>query len=159
MTDLPTLPPRPDLTVRVGDQIIKMTYGLEMDLRRMLPDPNTAVSLLRDDQYTQDYVVRRVLTPTKRMITDKDDLIDMESVDISSDDVETILTWAAEHALYFFMSRTLEMAKLGVRYQLVQPTPSTDGSETSASTTPSAGPSELSKETSTTSSGDTLAAS
>ena len=135
------LPPRPELTIEVGDRRIKMTYGLEMDIRRMLPDPLTALTLVRDDVYTQDYIVRRVLTEKNKIIVDPAELVDMESVDATAEDVEAILTWAVEHALYFFVKRTLEMAKLGVRYNQALPKPSSDGSETSASTTPSAGPS------------------
>jgi len=141
MSDDP-LPPRPDLTIDIAGQTIKMTYGLEMDIRRMLPDPMSALQLIRDDVYTQDYIVRRVLTPVKKIITDPAQLIDMEETDVSSEDVENILTWATEHALYFFVKRTVEMAKLGVRYNQALPKPSTDGSETSATTTPSAGPSD-----------------
>jgi hypothetical protein len=136
------LPPRPPLTIEVNGETIKMTYGLEMDLRRMLPDPLSALTLIRDDVYTQDYLVRRVLTPVKKIVTDPADLISMEEVDITSEDVENILTWATEHALYFFVKRTLELAKLGVQYKQALPTHSTSGSEDSATTTPSAGPSE-----------------
>lgn len=135
------LPPRPALSIEIaGREPIKMTYGLEMDIRRMLPDPLTALQLIRDDPYTQDYIVRRVLTPLKRIVTDPAELVDMEQVDIDSEDVERILTWATEHALYFFVKRTLELAKLGVQYNQALPKPSSDGSEDSASTTPSAGP-------------------
>lgn len=121
------LPPRPDLFIELGDRRIKMTYGLEMDIRRMLPDPMTALQLIRDDVYTQDYVVRRVLTDKNKIITNPDDLI--ADVDLDSEDVERILTWVTEHALYFFVKRTLEMAKLGVRYNQALPKPSTPGSE------------------------------
>jgi hypothetical protein len=135
------LPARPDLTIDVLDRTIKMTYGLEMDIRRMLPDPMTAMQMIRDDVYTQDYIVRRVLTPKNKIITNPDELVDIETVEASSEDVERILTWATEHALYFFVKRTLELAKLGVQYNQALPTPSKDGSENSPSTTPSAGPS------------------
>lgn len=136
------LPARPELKITVGDRVIKMTYGLEMDLRRMLPDPNTALQLIQSDPYTQDYVVRRVLTDKKSMVTDVSELISMDDVEITSDEVEAILSWATEHALYFFMKRAVELGKLGARYQQALPNRSNDGSENSASTTPSAGPSE-----------------
>lgn len=136
------LPERPPLTIAVGDTEIKMTYGLEMDLRRMLPDPITALQLIQNDPTTQDYVVRRILTPKKKTIFNIDELISIEELEIDSEDVERILGWATEHALYFFVRRTLEMAKLGVRYETALPKPSSSGSETSASSTPSAGPSE-----------------
>lgn len=149
MTDTPemVLPARPDLFVNVGERRIKMTYGLEMDIRRMLPDPVSALQLIQSDSYTQDYIVRRVLTDKKEIITDLEGLIPHSEIDISSDDVETILSWATEHALYFFVSRTVKMAKLGVRYQEALPKPFKDGSENSPSTTPSAGPSDAPKET------------
>jgi len=121
------LPPRPDLFITLGDRRIKMTYGLEMDIRRMLPDPMTALQLIRDDVYTQDYIVRRVLTEKNKIITNPDELI--VDVDLDSEEVERILTWVTEHALYFFVKRTLEMAKLGVRYNQALPKPSTSGSE------------------------------
>lgn len=142
MTPSDPLPPRPPLTIEVNGETIKMTYGLEMDLRRMLPDPLSALTLIRDDVYTQDYLVRRVLTPAKKIITDPAELVSMEDTDISSDEVENILTWVTEHALYFFVKRTLELAKLGVQYKQALPMPSTSGSEDSTTTTPSAGPSE-----------------
>lgn len=136
------LPEKPPLTVTVGEVTYKMTYGLEMDLRRMLPDPATALTTLQADPFTQDYVVRRILTPAKHMIVDLAELIPAEEVELTSDEVEELLGWAAEHALYFFVKRTSALAKLGVRYQEALPQLSPNGSEDSASTTPSAGPSE-----------------
>ena len=140
--ELPVLPPRPPLTITVGEREIKMTYGLEMDIRRMLPDPVSALKLVQSDFFTQDYIVRRVMTDVKKTIFDPNELISMDDLEIESEDVERVLGWATEHALYFFMKRALEMSKLGVQYQQALPTPSTAGSETSPSTTPSAGPSE-----------------
>lgn len=141
MTDLDNLPERPPLTIEVNGDVIKMTYGLEMDLRRLLPDAQTALILLREDVFTQDYLIRRVLTKSNKMLTDPDQLISLDETDLSSDDVERILTWVGEHALYFFVKRIASLAALGVRYNQAPPTPSSDGSENSASTTPSAGPS------------------
>lgn len=141
-----TLPERPELYINVGDRRIKMTYGLEMDIRRMLPDPVTALQLIQSDPYTQDYIVRRVLTDINEMVTDLDKLIPQSEIGISSQEVEDILSWATEHALYFFVKRTVQMAKLGVRYQEALPKPSKDGSENSASKTPSAGLSDAPKE-------------
>lgn len=119
-----------------------MTYGLEMDIRRMLPDPETAVQLVQSDPYTQDYLVRRVLTPKKAMISNIDELVTMEDANITTDEVEAVLMWVTEHSLYFFIKRALAMQALGVQYQAVLPKPSPAGSEDSPSTTPTAGPSE-----------------
>ena len=136
------LPPRPPLTIDVGGVTHKMTYGLEMDLRRLLPDPQSTVELIMADPFTQDYVLRRVLTPVNKIITNPDDLISTEEVELAPDEVDEVLSWAASHAIYFFAKRTDSLAQLGVRLGSALPKPSKDGSENSASTTPSAGLSE-----------------
>jgi hypothetical protein len=136
-----------------GREPLKMTYGLEMDLRRLLPDPNTAMQLVLVDPFTQDFVIRRCLTDKKKIITDIDELIPVEEVDLDSDELDKLLIWAVEHAIYFFVKRTAGMGELGQRMEPQFPSrqdqmkPSTSGSENSASTTPSAGPSDVSKET------------
>lgn len=140
--DMP-LPPRPPLTIDIGDRVIKMTYGLEMDIRRLLPDPMTALQLMQSDAYTQDYVVRRVLTNKNKIITDDAELIPFEEIDLDSDKIEEVMAWATEHALYFFVKRVTSLSKLGSQYMPAAPLkPTTDGFENSAMTTPSAGPSE-----------------
>lgn len=138
---------------------IKMTYGLEMDLRRMLPDPQTATNLLMGDPVTQDYVLRRCLTPINKMVTDWDDLVSEDEMDkLDPDERDKLLMWAGDHAIYFFAKRTMGMAKLGVRLEeslkSLLPPHILNGLKDSASPTPSAGPTESTKETSTTSSGD-----
>lgn len=128
---------RPPLTFIFKDDAhapIKMTYGLEMDLRRLLPDPLTAMTLLQNDVYTSDYVVRRCLTDTKKIVTDKDELISEEEIDnIDVDERERLLFWAGEHALYFFAKRTAGIGEMGSKFQALlpaQPKPSSPGSET-----------------------------
>lgn len=138
---------------------IKMTYGLEMDLRRMLPDPNSATNLLLGDPTTQDYVIRRCLTDVNKMIHNWDDLVDEDEVDkLDSETREALLMWAGDHAIYFFAKRTMGLAKLGVRLeeslQSLLPAHILNGLKASASETQSAGPSESTKETSKTSTGD-----
>lgn len=150
---------KPPLTLTVerdaGPFEIKMTYGLEMDLRRMLPDPASVMTLILNDQFTQDYVIRRCLTESKKMLRSIDDLISEELVDISSEDGEAILMWAAEHQLYFFMSRVERFQQLAARPEMKTLLDrSKIGLPDSPSMTPSAGPSESSKETSMNSSGD-----
>ena len=126
-----------------GRAPIKMTYGLEMDIRRMLPDPGTAVELLLADPVTQDYIIRRCLTDKNKMITDWNDLIPEEEVDIDMDTRDALVMWAGEHALYFFAKRTLGLAKLGVNLNATipnrQPQPSPSGSNDSVSSNQSAG--------------------
>ena len=133
---------KPELSLYLAscNRSIKMVYGLEMDLRRMLPDPTTAMQLIMNDAYTQDYVVRRCLTVTKKMILQQDELITFDDVDIDSDDVEKLLAWVMEHSLYFFMKRASGMAELSMRFKMAPPQPSLVGSEDSHSPMPSAGP-------------------
>lgn len=132
---------RPDLLFKFPDEVgredIKMTYGLEMDLRRVLPDPQTAMTLLLSDPFTQDYVIRRCLTDKKEMILDPDKLIPAEEVDIDAETRDNMLMWAAAHAMYFFAKRTQGLARLGVQLTNSLPnlpqTPSPLGSADSAS--------------------------
>ncbi len=124
-----------------------MTYGLEMDIRRMLPDPQIAMELLLADPVTQDYILRRCLTDKNKMITDFADLIPEDQFeDLNYEIREAILMWAGSHALYFFAKRTLGVANLGARLEMLLPfllpQPSPTGSDDSPSETPSAGPSE-----------------
>jgi len=148
MTDAIKLPERPPLRFDLssGDDI-KMTYGLEMDLRKLLPNAQTTLQLVMHDPYTQDYIVRRCLTPSAKSIKDEASLIDADEVKIPSEEIERLLMWATDHVLYFFVTRANSMGQLGVRYQTLvpavpEPTASETGSETSAMQTPSAGPTE-----------------
>lgn len=157
MTD--TTPEKPDLKITVMDgdteREIKMSYGLEMDIRRIIPDPATGLQLALSDQFTQDYIIRRCLTDSKKMIVNMEDLIAVEEVGISTEDGDRLIMWALEHQLYFFAKRASDMGSLASKQMITIPQlPSSDGSKDSPSTTPSAGPSESSKETSTTSDGD-----
>lgn len=141
----------PPLTFKFPDEIdrpsIKMTYGLEMDIRRMLPDPQTAMSLLLGDPVTQDYIIRRCLTDKKKIITDWNDLVGEDQLeDLSPDLRDDILMWAARHSLFFFAKRTRGVANLGVDLQNLLPTllpqPSPTGSKDSTSSKPSDGPTD-----------------
>jgi hypothetical protein len=144
---------KPALEIQLGDKTIKMTYGLELDLMRLLPDPAQALNLIMRDPFTQDYLVRRCLTNKTMMIVKDEELV--QEVDLTSEEVEKLLTWVTDHALYFFVKRATALGTLAARYETVLPLPSTIGSTDSASTTPSAGPSSVSKETSTGSTGPT----
>jgi hypothetical protein len=139
--------PRPELFFtfppETGKAPLKMTYGLEMDIRRMLPDPQTAMALLMNDPFTQDYVIRRCLTDKNQIITDPEaDLIKPDQVDLDGEVIERMLMWAAEHALYFFAKRTTGLANLSVQFQAMMPAPSVplpNGSSPSTSEMPSVG--------------------
>lgn len=142
---------KPPLTIKFGDIEIKMTYGLELDLLRLLPDPSSALQLMMRDPFTQDYIVRRALTNKELMVIDEKEL--SETMPLTSEQVQDLLMWVADHALYSFTKRAIALGTLGARYETALQLPSLSGSTDSPSTKPSAGPSELTKETSTDSTG------
>lgn len=135
--------PRPPLRLRINDdKDVKMTYGLLMDLQRLLPDAPSAMAHIMTDPYTQDYVVRRVLTDSKGAVTKEDELIPVEDVDLTPEKIEEILSWVVQHILSFFAQRAGSLTLLGEQFKTALPNLFSAGSENSASTTPSAGPSE-----------------
>ncbi len=144
MTDAPeNLLPKPELRLQVSDEYqVKMSYGLLMDLQRLLPGPEQAMTLVMTDPYTQDYVIRRVMTPSKATILKMEDLVAAESFDLEPSQVEGILTWVVQHILHFFAQRASMLAKTGQQFKTALPSLFTTGSATSASPTPAAGPSE-----------------
>lgn len=134
------LPDRPPLKLTLStNKTIKMTYGLEMDLRRLLPEPATAMNLVLTDPFTQDYVIRRCLADVKKMVEDLKELPEVED-ELEPDDTDKILMWAVGHVLYFFMKRALRMRDLSAQYPTTLLAPSTNGSPNLPSTTSSAGP-------------------
>lgn len=136
MSDETFTAPEKELTLTTGRKL-KMPYALLMDICRFLPDPASAVSLVMSDPITQDYIVRRMLTPLERAVKTDDDLIAPGEVDIDIDDVEALLSWVVQHVLYFFVKRSLGMVRAGEKYKQAFPvpqvpaqlTPSTSGSE------------------------------
>jgi hypothetical protein len=140
--------PKPDLRLQVTDDYqVKMSYGLLMDLQRLLSTPEAAMTLVLTDPYTQDYVVRRVMTPSKATIMKMEDLVEADSFDLEPEQVERILTWVVQHILHFFAQRAAMLAKTGERFKTALPSLFTTGSANSTSETPSAGPSEPLKTT------------
>lgn len=138
--------PRPPLHIDItDDKRVKMTYGLLMDLQRLLPDATKAMAFVLTDPYTQDYVVRRVMTDKKGTVTEVDDLIDSEEVDLAPEQVERILDWVVQHILHFFAQRAANIAKAGAAFQTALPDLFTSGSPASDGKTQSAGPSESPK--------------
>jgi len=121
---------RPKLTHKVGDIEIKMTYGLSQDLQRVVPDPTNVMNAVLVDPFVRDYLVRRALTPTKGAVTDESELIAIDDVDLTPDEIVELLTWIAGHLLHFFAQSAEQMGKLGRAFEkmIPQPNPSTDGS-------------------------------
>lgn len=139
---------RPSLTHKAGETEIRWTYGLQLDLQRLIPDSeNTIVSIL-SDPFVRDYLVRRALTPLKKSITDEKELISVEDIELDPDQVLALLNWLSGHLMYFFTTSARNLAAQGAEVKESLPSLlSMSGSEASASKTDSAGPSESAKET------------
>lgn len=151
---------RPNLTFQivVNEELkdVKLSYALLNEILQVVPDPTNIAGLLIQDASLRDYIARRVLTGNKPVLKNED-LIDMFETDVDPRAIGEMLTWIGDHVLYFFMTSAVEAEKLGRKYEatITQLVQSKNGAESSASETPSAGPSESPKETSTASSGDT----
>ena len=148
---------RPPLKKKFGTFEIKLTYGLQLDLQRMIPDPTEVMNLLINDPYLRDWIIRRVLTDKASSVTEEAQLISYEEITLDPDEILDLLDWVSGHLMYFFGKSAAKATRLGEQYkdQLAQLIPSSIGSTDSLSLTESAGPSDASKETSTSSTGDT----
>lgn len=135
---------RPPLEFQINDMKIKWTYGLQIDIQRMIPDAPQVITLLTTDPYLRDFVVRRALTNSGKSITAEDELIAAEAIDSDPDAILDLLDWISGHLMYFFTKSARSAARLGTEHrdELTRLMPSLIGSEDSASTTPVAGPSE-----------------
>lgn len=115
MADLPKPSRTFDLTVNGEKQTIVMSYGLFHEVSKVVPSPEQITDLLISDPYLRDYVVRRLLTGNKKIENDED-LVDLFDLDVDLDEVEAMVSWAAEHVLHFFMKSAAKMAKTGEKY-------------------------------------------
>ena len=121
----------PDIsdTLKIEGKTYKMTYGLMMDLQRVIPDAEQAVVSVMTDSFLRDYLVRRVLTDKKGTVESEKDLISAEDVDLSMDDVNTILDWAVAHLLHFFVKSARGLQAQGEILKTLAPSvPPTPGS-------------------------------
>jgi hypothetical protein len=116
---------------------IKMTYGLFNDLQRATPDPMTVLDTVTADPYTRDYIIRRCMTPTKKMVTEPDkELKPVDEIGLDDpDEIDKLLQWVVGHMLYFFATSAGGLKRLGEAFKGTlteasdQPAPSTSGSE------------------------------
>lgn len=133
---------RPPLTHAVkmddgSEHEIKLTYGLFQDLQRSVPDPALVVDILTADPEARDYIVRRCMTPTKKMVKNPEtELVQPDELDLSDpDEMDGILQWVAEHMLYFFATSAGGLKRLSVVLQTAlknredPPAPSMTGSQ------------------------------
>lgn len=108
---------RPALTHTVGDVEIRWTYGLQLDLQRLLPDSDSVIMSLMTDTFTRDYVVRRSLTPIKKSVTNPDDLVQIEDIDLDPDQVLDLINWVSAHMLYFFVTSANNLVAVGAEFK------------------------------------------
>lgn len=133
---------RPPITLEVkddegGEITIKLTYGLFQDLQRLVPDAGAIVDTITADPYTRDYIIRRCLTPVKKIVKDMDkELVAAEDLTVNDpEQIESILQWVAEHLLYFFaisagkLQRSAEAFTTALKPTADQPAPSKTGSQ------------------------------
>lgn len=120
---------RPDLIFKAGEVEVRWTYGLQLDLQRLVPDAESVIESIMTDTFTKDYLVRRALTPLKRSITEPKDLISAEDVDLDPDQILDLINWVSGHMLYFFVTSATNLAAQGAEFKASLPsTPSTPGS-------------------------------
>lgn len=139
---------RPDLKIEIAigeeTRTVKYTYGLANDIQRLVPDFGSVISDIIGDPGIRDYIVRRALTDKKGVVTNEDQLISFEELDdIDPDEVLRLLDWISSHLCHFFMNSAANIRRQATAFssELGLSNPSTTGSEDSALTTPSAGPS------------------
>lgn len=122
---------RPPIELEVFGKTVKWTYGLSNDIQRLVPDPGAAIDSFLQQPYTRDYVIRRVLTDKKGVITDESELIPYEQIDdLDSDDIVKMLDWVTGHLLYFFANSAAFIRRQGEAFKaaLPQSAPSNSGS-------------------------------
>lgn len=122
---------RPSLTLTIGEHELRWTYGLQLDIQRVIPDAEAAVSAILSDTYTRDYLIRRVMTPLKRTVEDTKELIAVEDIDLDPDQQLEILDWVSGHILHFFVISAKNLSAKGEAFRESLPSkPSITGSET-----------------------------
>lgn len=120
---------------------LMMTFGL-LDRLVGLMGPAQDLATVGLEDTLRGRIIREVLSKRGRAGVLEGE-VDLDALDLGVDDAMRIVDWAVEHALDFFLRRLEAAARLGERYQAPRAswTSSSAGSPTSASPTPSAGPS------------------
>lgn len=122
---------RPPIELEVFGKTVKWTYGLSNDIQRLVPDPGVAMTSLLQEPFTRDYIIRRVLTEKKGVVTDENELISYDEIDeLTSDDTLKLLDWVMRHLLYFFANSAASIRRQGEAFKaaLPQSAPSNSGS-------------------------------
>lgn len=109
---------KPDRIFKAGEYEVRMCHGLMCDFQRMVPDAQSAVDYILNDNFIRDYLVRRALTPSKRSVEKLEDLIDHEEIDLDTDEVLDLVNWISEHLMYFFVRSAENFSAMTSRIEL-----------------------------------------
>lgn len=112
---------------------VVMSFALFQEIMKVIPNPENVTQLLVQDFYLREYVIRRVLTGNKAIVSD-DDLFDLFAHEVDEEAANDLILWVTDHILYFFTTTAEKSVKLGVKYQeqitnLTQSVQSQTGSE------------------------------
>lgn len=110
--------PSLEFTLRLNGEphVVKMTYGLFNEIMIVVPNPDDIGELLITNAGLRDYIIRRMLTGSKR-VTEDSDLIDPFDMDVDITELNKLVMWVGDHILYFFMTSAEKTAELAQKYQ------------------------------------------
>lgn len=112
-------PERPSKSYKLenGEEVV-MTYTIFNDIVRFVGSVDVAVQSILTSQDTRDVVLRRLLSDSKKQITDEKELLPVEEVDEKVDffEIDDLLAWVMEHVTYFFMSQASSMQQRMERF-------------------------------------------
>ena len=135
------LPETFQVKVNGEDREIFMSFGLLNELTTIVGDPG-AVAAITMNPEMRNKVLASALA--KRKPSGKiEEKVDIDDVEITIKDVESLLDWVAGHVMSFFVRSLRKVAAVNEKYEapLKDLVSSLGGSRGSASATPSSGPS------------------
>jgi hypothetical protein len=98
------------ITLAGADRELLMSYGLLNELAKIVGSPEVAPSISIDEGLRQE-VLAACLAERKPSGKILKPVPDMDDLEISIDDIESILDWATEHVLSFFVRSLGKMVK------------------------------------------------
>jgi len=98
------------VTFEGNDRELFMSYGLLNELAKLVGSPEVAPSISLDEHLRAE-VLAACLAERKPSGKVTQKVKDMDDLDISIDDIESILDWATEHVLNFFVRSLGKMLK------------------------------------------------
>jgi hypothetical protein len=139
---LPELAETFDISVNGEDRSIFMSFGLLNDLTSIVGDPGAIASLTLNPDM-RNGVLKSALAKRKKSGKIEEE-VDIDDLDVSIKDVEALLDWVSGHVMSFFVRSLRKVAAVNEKYEapLRDLVSSLGGSKSSASVTPSSGPSE-----------------